>query len=124
MSTNYILWVGDRGDWGITKRTEYQFPGPNHSYLNEEREYIVEPSGSARWPARAHDQSNKLMVEVGTSNAKFYINDELVHTLSSGSYMNEIRSLKKIGIWGGNWEWGDTDIGFDWFFVDEGCDTY
>jgi hypothetical protein len=125
MSTNYTFWVEDRGDWAITKRTGYLFPGPNHPFLgDEEREHIDPPSGGYKSPANPGSEPNTLRVEIGTHDVQFYMNNQKVYTITDPWYVNEIRSLRKVGIIGGNLEWGDTQIGYDYFFVDEGCDTY
>jgi len=120
MSTNYSIRVDDRGDWAIIKRTGYQYPGPNHPCENETRTDIVAPVGGARWPVVSGSASNTLRVEVSGQRVKLFINGHKVHTFSDA----EIPSLRRIGIIGGNWEWGDTRIRYDYFFMDEGCDTY
>jgi hypothetical protein len=124
MSTNYSFWVDSRGDWGITRRTGYLFPGPNHGYFNETRELIEPPAEGYKWPANADDAINRLRVDVGTSEVKFYMNNIHVFTLNESWYVNEIKSLNNVGIIGGNLEWGNTYIRYDYFYVDEGCDTY
>jgi hypothetical protein len=65
-----------------------------------------------------------LKVEIGTSSVIFYVNGEKVYTLSSSWHVNQIRALKNVGIIGGNWEITPTQIGYDYFYVDEGCDDY
>ena len=125
MSTNYVFWVDDRGDFGITRRTGYQFPGPNHSYVGtEERKWILEPANGHRPPAKPYDAPNSLKVEFNSKSILFYLNGELVYTLNEAWWVNEINTLQNVGIFGGNWEWGDTQIGYDYFFVDEGCDNW
>ncbi len=119
MSTVYSLEVNDIGDWGIVKRTGYQYPGPNHPVENETRTNIVPYIGEQRWPAKAGFTSNTLMVRVTNKKVKLYINGEEVY-----SFSEEILSLKRVGIIGGNWEITPTQIGYDYFFVDEGCDDY
>ena len=123
-STVYSLEVNNLGDWGIVKRTDYQFPGPNHPYLNESREYLESYTGGLRWPVKKAFDANTLKVEIGTSSVIFYINNVKIHTLSNPWYVNEIRSLKNVGIIGGDWEIAPTQIGYDYFYVDEGCDDY
>ena len=119
MSTVYSLEVNDLGDWGIVKRTGYQYPGPNHPFENETREYIVTYTGAQRPPAKAGFTPNTLMVRVTNKKVQLYINGEEVY-----SFSEEIQSLKRVGIIGGNWEITPTQIGYDYFFVDEGCDDY
>ena len=119
MSTVYSLEVNNLGDWGIIKRTGYQYPGPNHPFENETRTNIVPYIGEQRWPAKAGFTSNTLMVRVTNKKVKLYINGEEVY-----SFSEEILSLKRVGIIGGNWEITPTQIGYDYFFVDEGCDDY
>ncbi|MCK4316426.1 MAG: fibronectin type III domain-containing protein, partial [Anaerolineae bacterium] len=119
MSTVYSLEVNNLGDWGIVKRTDYQYPGPNHPFENETRTNIVPYIGEQRWPAKAGFTSNTLMVRVTNKKVKLYINGEEVY-----SFSEEILSLKRVGIIGGNWEITPTQIGYDYFLVDEGCDDY
>jgi len=118
MSTVYSLEVNNIGDWGIVKRTDYQYPGPNHPFENETREPIVSYTGEQQWPAKAG--SNTLMVRVTNQKVKAFINGYEVYSFSSG----EIPSLRRVGIIGGDWEITPTQIGYDYFFVDEGCDDY
>ena len=119
MSTVYSLEVNNLGDWGIVKRTGYQYPGPNHPFENETRTNIVPYIGEQRWPAKAGFTSNTLMARVTNKKVKLYINGEEVY-----SFSEEILSLKRVGIIGGNWEITPTQIGYDYFLVDEGCDDY
>ncbi len=120
MSTVYSLEVNNLGDWGVVKRTGYQYPGPNHPFENETRTNIVPYIGEQRWPAKAGFTSNTLMVRVTNKRAKLYINGEEVYDFSG----DDIPSLRRVGIIGGNWEITPTQIGYDYFLVDEGCDDY
>ena len=120
LSKNYSLWVDDRGDWAITKRTNYLFPGPNYSASGDPREYIVAPTGVHRWPANKGTTPNVLRAEISGSHIKLYVNGYEVYD----DYDNGILPLKRVGIIGGNNEWGDIQIGYDYFYVDEGCDDY
>jgi len=120
MSTVYSLWVDDRGDWGVMKRVGYQFPGPNHSVYNETRIDIEPGMGGSRWPAKSGYEPNTLMARVTGNQVRLYVNGEQVHSFTDGA----ISPLNRVGTIGGNWEWGDTRIGYDYFYVDEGCDTY
>jgi hypothetical protein len=126
-STVYSFEVNNLGDWAILRRTGYQYPGPNHPFLNETRD-PVEPgadwSGKQRTPARTAFERNKLRVEVGLTEVIFYINDSKVYTITNPTIVNQIRAHPKIGIIGGDWEITPTQIGFDYYIVDEGCDTY
>ncbi|HEY73233.1 MAG: hypothetical protein B6I35_08560 [Anaerolineaceae bacterium 4572_32.2] len=121
MNTVYSLWVDNRGDWGIVKRIGYQFPGPNYSMQTHEKRINIVPGvGGPRTPARPDKEVNTLRAQVTGNQVKLYVNGEHVHTFSEG----DISSLNRVGIIGGNWEWGDTQIGYDYFYMDEGCDTY
>lgn len=119
-STVYSLEVNNLGDWGIVKRTGYQYPGPNHPFKNETRTYIKQYIGAQQWPAKAGYESNTLMAKVVGNTVTLYINGEQVYSFYDGA----ISSLKWIGIMGGDWEIAPTQIGYDYFYVDEGCDTY
>lgn len=126
-STVYSLEVNNLGDWGIIKRTGYQYPGPNHPYLNENRQPVEDETqyvGGLRWPAKAAFNLNRLKVEVGISEVIFYINDIEAYRITNPYIVNEIRSLRYVGIIGGNWEITPTQIGYDHFYVDKGCDDY
>jgi len=117
---NYSLWVDDRGDWAITKRTNYLFPGPNYSGSGDPRTHIVAPAGASRYPAKSGTALNVLRVEITGAQITLYINGVYVYDF----YDTGILSLKRVGIIGGNNEWGDIRIGYDYFYVDEGCDDY
>lgn len=117
---NYSIWVDDRGDWAITERTDYLFPGPNYSQGGDPRIHIEPPAGGSRWPVKAGTEPNVLGVEITGGSVKFFINGYEVRTYNSST----ISSLKRVGLIGGNNEWGDIQIGYDYFYVDEGCDTY
>jgi len=120
MNHNYSLWVDDRGDWAITERTDYLFPGPNYSQAGDPRNHIVPPAGGSKWPVNPGYTPNTLKVEITGGQVEFFINGHSVYTYYSGT----VASLKRIGLIGGNNEWGDIQIGYDYFYVDEGCDTY
>jgi len=120
MSTVYSLEVNDLGDWAIIKRTGYQYPGPNHPWKNETRTPIVAYTGGHRDPAHSGFTPNTLRVRVTDQKVKLFINGQEVYTFSDA----EIPSLRRVGIIGGDWEITPTQIGYDYFFVDEGCDTY
>lgn len=120
MSTVYSLEVNDLGDWAIIKRTGYQYPGPNHPWKNETRTAIVAYTGGHRHPANSGFTPNTLRVRVTNQKVKLFINGQEVYTFSDA----EIPSLRRVGIIGGDWEITPTQIGYDYFFVDEGCDTY
>jgi uncharacterized repeat protein (TIGR01451 family) len=115
----YSLEVNNLGDWGIVKRTGYQYPGPNHPWLNEERKYINGYTGTKRWPGNDYSW-NTLKAEVTNDQVKLYINGHHVDTFSEGA----ISSLTRVGIIGGDWEIAPTQIGFEYFIVDEGCDDF
>ena len=117
-STVYSLEVNDIGDWAILKRTGYQYPGPNHPFENETREPIVSYTGDHRWPVKAGSTPNTLMVRVTNQKVKAFINGYEVYNFSR----EEIPSLRRVGIIGGDWEITPTQIGYDYFFMDEGCD--
>jgi hypothetical protein len=119
-STVWSLEVNNLGDWGVVRRTGYDFPGPNISYGNEDRLYEISYTGQLRPPARAAFDSNTLRAEVNGNHVKLYINGEEVHEFSAAG----IGSLKKVGLIGGDWEITPTQIGYDYFYVDEGCDDY
>jgi hypothetical protein len=116
MSTHYALWVNNRGEWGVIKRTGYQFPGPNHSVYNEHRKRIIGPL----WGANEGTDKNTLRVQIKDNSVELYLNGANVGSFSD----SDISSLRYIGIIGGNWEWGDTQIGYDYFYMDVGCDDY
>ena len=120
MSTVYSLEVNDLGDWGIVKRTGYRHPGPNHPWKNETRTHIVPYIGGRRWPAQSGFTPNTLRVRVTGQKVVLYINGEEVYDFSDAA----IPSLRRVGIIGGDWEITPTQIGYNYFFVDEGCDTY
>lgn len=120
MSTVYTLEVNNLGDWAVMRRGGYMFPGPNHPYLNETRIKIVDWHGGRRAPARPGFEPNTLMALVDEDRVTLYINDREVHSFISGTVMN----LHRVGILGGDWEIAPTQIGYDYFFVDEGCDDY
>jgi hypothetical protein len=119
-STVWSLEVNDLGDWAVVKRTGYDFPGPNAPYVNENRWYEVNYAGRGRWPAEAAFDPNTLKVEIEGKNVKLHINGTKVHEFSDP----EIRSLNKVGIIGGDWEITPTQIGFSYFYMDEGCNDY
>ena len=120
MRQNYSLWVDDRGDWAITKRTNYLFPGPNYSQAGDPRTHIVAPTGVHRWPANSGTEHNVLRVKITGAQITLYVNGYEVYEFHD----NGISSLKRVGIIGGNNEWGNIQIGYDYFYVDEGCDDY
>lgn len=119
-STVYSLEVNNLGDWAVVKRTGYQYPGPNHPWQNETRTHIVPYTGGQRWPAKSGFTPNTLEVSISGKKVKLYINNEEVYSFSDP----DIQSLRRVGIIGGNWEITPTRIGYDYFFMDEGCDTY
>jgi hypothetical protein len=123
----YSLEVNNLGDWAIIKRTDYKYPGPNHPWQNETRE-AVQPdtgySGGQRWPAKTAFNQNVLRVDIGSNEVNFYINGTKMYTLRDPARVNQIRSLRKVGLIGGDWEITPTQIGYDYFFMDNGCDTY
>jgi len=116
-STVWSLEVNDLGDWAVLRRTSYDFPGPNSSEYNETRWKEEDWAGGIRPPARAAFRSNTLRAEVEGSNVKLYINGQKVYEFSN----SEIRSLEKVGLIGGDWEITPTQIGYDYFHVDQGC---
>jgi hypothetical protein len=121
----YSLEVNHEGDWAITKRVGYLYPGPNHPFENETRIHIEDWTGKyPRWPAKMGYDANTLKVEIASNEVKCYINGHLVYTIQEPAIVNEINALKRVGIIGGDWEIAPTQIGYDYFFLDEGCDTY
>lgn len=120
MDTVYSLEVNDRGDWAVLKRTGYDFPGPNHPWTNEVRHKLVDWDDGLRYPARPPFETNTLRAEVNGNNVKLFINGRLVHQFSDA----EIGSLRRVGIIGGNWELTPSQIGYDYFYLDEGCDGF
>jgi hypothetical protein len=123
-STVYSLEVNNLGDWGIKKRENYLYPGPNHPYLNENRTDIVGYVGGLRWPAKTAFERNDLKVEITRNKLTFYINNVEVYAVNEAYIVNEVNALRNVGIIGGNWEISPTTIGYDYFYIDEGCDTY
>ncbi len=119
-STVYSLEVNNFGDWAVVKRTGYDFPGPNAPWQNENRSYLVAYTGGRRDPARPAFKGNRLKAEIDGRNVKLYINGQMVHKFSS----SEVKSLTNVGIIGGDWEITPTQIGFDHFYLDEGCDSF
>jgi hypothetical protein len=119
-STVWSLEVNNLGDWGVVKRTGYDFPGPNVSYANEDRFYEVDYTAQLRPPARAAFESNTLRAEVDGNDVTLYINGEEVHQFTAPG----IGSLRNVGVIGGDWEITPTQIGYDYFYLDEGCDDY
>ena len=118
--TIYTLEVNNLGDWAVIRRSGYNYPGPNHPHENEEREEIDEWTGALRPPANPFDGWNVLRAEVEGDHVKLYVNGERKVTLT----LDDVSSLRNVGIFGGDWEITPTRISFDYFFVDEGCDTY
>ncbi len=119
-STVYSLEVNSHGNWGVVKRTGYDFPGPNHPWENETRTYLVPYTIGERWPARPAFEGNTVRAEVNGNNVKLFINGRLVHEF----WDSQISSLTKVGIIGGDWEITPTQIGYDYFYLDEGCDDF
>lgn len=119
-STVWSLEVNDVGDWAVLRRTGYDFPGPNSSEYNETRWKEEDWAGDSRPPARAGFESNTLRAEVDGNNVKLYINGEKVYEFSNA----EVGSLENVGLIGGDWEITPTQIGYDYFYVDRGCDNY
>ena len=120
LSTVYSLEVNNLGAWGIQKRTGYQYPGPNHPNLYETRTAIKVYGVGREWPAYSGFTPNSLKVEVTGQQVKLYINGKEAYSFSDSA----IPSLRRVGIIGGDWEIAPTQIGYDYFFVDEGCDDY
>jgi hypothetical protein len=114
----YSLEVNNTGDWAVLRREGYQYPGPNHPYLNEDRIKIVDWWGGRREPANPGLEANTLRVRVAGDNVVLYINGQVVHSFTDGA----ISDLRQVGIIGGDWEITPTRIGWDYFLVDEGCD--
>jgi len=120
--TIYSLEVNNLGDWAVLKRTGYDFPGPNAPWQNETRREIVDEgwTGGKKYPAHPAFEGNTLRAEVEGNKVKLFING-----LEVGQYSNtEIGSFTKVGIIGGDWEITPTQIGYSYFYVDEGCDDY
>ena len=63
-------------------------------------------------------------MEIRSGSLVFYINDVEIYTVNDAYVVNEVRSLKNVGIIGGNWEITPTTIGYDYFYMDVGCDNY
>lgn len=116
----WSLEVNNLGDWAVVRRSGYDFPGPNAPWQNESRSYPRAYTGGKRWPARPAFEKNTLRAEVRGDRVKLYINGDLVHELSR----SEISDLNQVGIIGGDWEITPTQIGYDYFYVDEGCDGF
>jgi hypothetical protein len=73
-----------------------------------------------RWPAEAGLASNELEVRIEGDHVIAYINgyevdDFVVPGLSAYRY---------VGLIGGDWEITPTQVGYDYFYVDQGCDDY
>jgi len=119
-STVYSLEVNDLGDWAVLRRTGYDFPGPNHPWENEVRHLLVGYTGGRRWPARPAFEANTLRAEVEGNQVKLFINGHMIYQFSHP----EIGSLNRVGVIGGNWEITPTQLGFDYFYIDEGCDSF
>ena len=120
-STVYSLEVNNLGDWAIVKRTKYDFPGPNAPYQNENRDYIEPYTGEQpRDPANPAFTANTLRVEIEGDKVDLYINGKKVRGFSA----SEISSLRYVGMIGGDWEITPTQIGYDYFYMDVGCDDY
>jgi len=118
-----IVWsleVNNLGNWAVVRRSGYDFPGPNAPYTNESRSYPVPYDGHTSWPARPAFEGNTLRAQVTGENVRLYINGVMVHQLSSF----EVGELTKVGIIGGDWEITPTQIGYDYFYMDEGCDDF
>lgn len=120
MDTVYSLEVNDRGDWAVLKRTGYDFPGPNHPWTNEVRHKLVDWNDGLRYPARPPFETNTLRAEVNGNNVRLFINGRLIHQFSDA----QIGSLRRVGIIGGNWELTPSQIAYDYFYLDEGCDGF
>ncbi len=119
-STVYSLEVNNLGDWAVLKRTGYDFPGPNHPWENETRHELIKYIGGQRWPAVPAFEPNTLRAEVNGNDVKLFINGRLVHQFSDP----EISALTQVGIIGGSWEITPTQIGYNYFYLDEGCDDF
>ncbi len=118
--TVYSLEVNNLGDWGIVRRLGYIYPGPNHPFINEVREYIAGYSASQHYPALPAPEVNSLRVCVEGDQATFYINGVQVFAYRHSDFL----TMRLVGIIGGDWEVTPTQIGYDYFYVDEGGDTY
>jgi hypothetical protein len=127
MKTVYSLEANNLGDWAIIKRQDYQYPGPNHPYLNESRTSVKPDTGyvgGQRYPGKTAYERNDLKVEIGTSELIFFLNGLKIYELNDPYIVNEVRALRNVGIIGGNWEITPTRIGYDYFYMDVGCDNY
>ncbi len=117
-STVYTLEVNNHGQRAIVKRSGYQFPGPNHPYLNETRFYVISYDDEAYpQPGNPGLTPNKLRVEVSHNQAWVYINDQFVHSFVD----DELPSLRHVGLMGGDWEVTPAQIGYEYFSMDAGC---
>jgi hypothetical protein len=120
MRTFYALEVNNRGDWAVVKHANYPYPGPNHPFENEDRIYLVPYVDNHRYPANTAFNPNVLRAEIIGKDVRLFINGVEVYYFEEA----EVRSLRYVGFFGGDWEVAPTQIGYDYFFLDEGCDTY
>lgn len=121
MNTIYTLEVNNLGNWGILRRDGYEFPGLNHPLddLNSQTEIVAySPSNAQRDPARPFPETNTLRAKIEGDTVRLYINGVQVHKFSHSI----ISDLRYVGLIGGDWEITPTQIGYDYFLVDEGCD--
>lgn len=121
MYTVYSLEVNNLGDWAIIRRDGYEFPGLNHPLddLNSQTR-IAEYSGGQRDPAVSYPSANTLRVRIYGDTVVAYINGQEVDRFTHDA----ISELRYVGLIGGDWEMTPTQIGYDYFYVDEGCDDY
>lgn len=121
MDVVYTLEVNNLGDWGVIRRDGYEYPGLNHPLddLNSQTR-IVEYAGAQRDPANPFPEANTLRAKVEGDTVRLYINGVRVHKFSHDAISN----LRYVGLMGGDWEITPTQIGYHYFFLDEGCDDY
>jgi hypothetical protein len=123
MKTIYTLEVNNLGNWGIIRRDGYLYPGMNHPTDDLNIQTLVVPYSEAnaqRYPANAFPAYNTLRVRINGDTVWVYINGQQVHKFTHGV----ISDLRYVGLIGGDWEITPTQIGYDYFYLDEGCDDF
>ncbi|MGD1993763.1 MAG: hypothetical protein PVI59_11270, partial [Anaerolineae bacterium] len=123
MNTIYTLEVNNLGNWGVIRRDGYEFPGLNHPTddLNSQTPIVPYSEANAqRDPADPFPSANILRARIEGNTVRLYINGVQVHQFTDPS----IGGLRYVGLIGGDWEITPTQIGYDYFYLDEGCDDY
>jgi hypothetical protein len=121
MNTIYTLEVNNFGDWAVIRRDGYTFPGLNSADdLNIQTRIVPYAGSGPRYPADDFPAANTLRVRINEDSVWLYINGELVKEFSDSA----ISDLRYVGVIGGVWEMTPTQLGYKYFYVDEGCDDY